>query len=396
MKQNKNYLERKNYLDKIDNALAIVPICAMLGPRQCGKSTLARMYAESYKHLVIHVFDLEDPFDLSKLDNPRLALFELDGLIIIDEIQKRPDLFPILRVLVDKKPQLKILILGSASQELIKQSSETLAGRIVYIEVAPFSYSEVHDLQHLWLTGGFPIAYTAATPQQSLLWRKSYVNTFLERDIPNLGINIPANIMHRFWMMLCHYHGNIFNAADLARSLGYSDSTMKRYVDILVGTFMVRRLAPWFENIAKRQVKSPKLYIRDSGILHYFLGINDFKALLNHPKLGASWEGMALEEVIRHLDVEEKDCYFWATHNDAELDLLVLRDGNKYGFEFKYSDHPKLTPSMKIAYNDLQLKQVITIVPGADEFPLRENIRVIGLEKFLSKNPDYFLNHHEK
>lgn len=373
-------MQRNQYLNAIDEAFSVNPICAILGPRQCGKSTLANMYASTKQE--VHVFDLEDQTDLARLANPKLALAELKGLIIIDEIQKQPDLFPILRVLVDKFKQ-QFLILGSASVELIRQSSESLAGRISYIELTPFSAIEIKDINTLWVRGGFPRSYLAKTNVISNAWRKAYISTFLERDIPNLGINVPTATMRRFWMMLAHVHGNLFNASEIGRSLGYSDTTIKRYLDILVGTFMIRRLNPWFENISKRQVKSPKIYFRDSGILHTLMGINDYQSLNTNPKLGALWEGFALEEVIRYHRVDQDACYFWATHNNAELDLLIVIDGKKYGFEFKFTDSPKITPSMQIALQDLNLEYLTVITPGMQSFLLSETIKVIGLEAYL-------------
>ena len=378
-------MQRTKYLQKIDNAFDINPICAILGPRQCGKTTLANAYAtaiQKQQHNHVHFFDLENPTDLARLENPMLTLTELNGLIIIDEIQRYPNLFTILRVLVDKYKK-QFLILGSASRDLINQAAETLAGRISYLELTPFTAPEVNEFRHLWLCGGFPRSYLAKTLAASIEWRKAYITTFLERDIPNLGINIPAATMRRFWMMLAHVHGNIFNASELGRSLGYSDTTIKRYLDILVGTFMVRQLNPWFTNINKRQVKSPKIYFRDSGILHTLMGVTDYASLLNHPKLGALWEGIALEEIIRSKRADANDCYFWATHNQAELDLLIIQDGKKHGFEFKYTDSPKLTPSMSIALHDLELDSLTVIVPGTHDFPLTKEIRVIGLEKYL-------------
>jgi uncharacterized protein len=325
---------------------------------------------------------LEDPTDLARLANPKLVLSELDGLIIIDEVQRKPDLFPILRVLVDKFDK-KFLLLGSASRDLINHSSETLAGRISHIELTPFNFTEVGELKTLWVRGGFPLAYLAADITTSLLWRKAYITTFLERDIPSLGINIPPETMRRFWMMLSHVHGNIFNASELGRSLGYSDTTIKRYLDILVGTFMVRRLSPWFENINKRQVKSPKIYIRDSGILHSLVGITDYESLLVYPRLGAFWEGIALEEVIRYNKLDAEDCYFWATHNGAELDLLVIKNGKRHGFEFKHTEAPRVTPSMEIALEDLKLDSLTVIIPGDYKFRLTPKIEVVGLEAYL-------------
>jgi len=377
-------MKRTSFIHKIDAAFAVHPITAILGPRQCGKTTLANMYSQS--RAAAH-FDLEDSRDLAMLDNPLLALEELTGLIIIDEIQRRPELFPTLRVLVDKKGrQQKYLILGSASRDLIKQSSETLTGRIEYIELTPFSYTEVGDIRKLWLRGGFPRSYLANNDIESMQWRKAYISTFLERDIPNLGFNIPPQTLRRFWMMLVHYHGNIFNASEIGRSLGIANTSIRNYLDILSGTFMMRELHPWIINIKKRQVKSPKIYFRDTGILNALLGIENFEDLRIHPKLGSLWEGLALEEIIRFHGASENDCYFWATHSGAELDLLIVQGSKKLGFEFKYTDNPKLTKSMQIAMRDLDLTSLTVIFPNKTNFPLTEKIRAIGLEEYLKQS----------
>lgn len=369
---------KRIYYNQITNSFNIWPICALLGPRQCGKTTLAKEYAKNLKEKYF-LFDLEDPLDLAKLDNPKLALESLDGLIVIDEIQRRPELFPILRVMVDKYNK-KFLILGSASSELIRQSSESLAGRISYIEMAPLSLEEIDDSSKLLIRGGFPRSYLAASDKLSNEWRKSYIRTYLEKDIKNLGFDVSSQTMRRLWNMLAHYHGQVLNASELGRSINVSYKTIDRYIDILSGTFMIRRLSPWFENIGKRQIKSPKIYFRDSGILHTILGIENTEQLHMHPKLGASWEGFALEEVIRKLKADSNDCYFWATQGGAELDLLIFKDGNKLGFEIKYTDSPKITKSMHSALNDLKLDQMTVIIPGKDKFKLSEEVEVCGLE----------------
>ena len=332
----------------------------------------------------IHYFDLEDPEDLALFENPKLTLGSLEGLIVMDEIQKVPEIFPLIRVLVDDPDsKKKFLILGSASRDLIHQSSETLAGRISTIELTPFSLGEVSDLDKLWLKGGFPRAYLAESMKESVAWRKEYISTFLERDIPALGFDIPAQSMRRFWMMLTAYHGNIFNASEIGRSLGLTGTTMRRYLDVLMGTFMIRQLQPWHENITKRQVKSPKVYFRDSGILHTLLGQHSREDLMRHVKLGASWEGFALEEVIRALGVDSSDCYFWAVHQQAELDLLVFQNGKRLGFEFKWADAPKLTKSIQTAREILKLDLCIMIYPGKKDYFVEESIKVVGLQNFL-------------
>lgn len=378
------FQKRLNFLEKINFSFSVNSVVALLGPRQCGKTTLARQYVKEHTGKV-HYFDLEDPEDLAILQAPKLALSGLKGLIVMDEIQKLPEIFPLIRVLVDTDPEKKFIILGSASKELIHQTSETLAGRISYIEITPFSYSEVEDLQKLWLRGGFPKAYLAATIDQSVAWRKEYIATFLERDIPNLGINIPPLLLRKFWMMLTAYHGNLFNASELGRSLGISGPTIKRYLDILTGTFMVRQLQPWFENISKRQVKSPKIYFRDTGILHTLLAIGQQEELLKNPKLGASWEGFALESIIRLHGLAPEECFFWAIHEQAELDLICKIGGHSIGFEFKWADAPKLTKSILTACSILNLNHCYIIYPGTKSYRLDEQVSVMGLQEYLEQ-----------
>jgi uncharacterized protein len=374
-------MERKKYLKEIENEFRIHPICALLGPRQVGKTTLSKMFIAQRPQDAVQFFDLENPIDLARLENPMLALGSLSHqLIVIDEIQRRPELFSVLRVLADdKEKKRQFLILGSASRDLIRQSSESLAGRIGYIELMPFSLKEVENSELLWLRGGFPLAFLAATNEDSFRWRQAYISTFLERDIPSLGFQIPAEQIRRFWLMLAHCHGQIFNASELGRSLGISDHTVRRYLDLLVGTFMMRLLQPWFENISKRQVKSPKVYFRDSGILNALMGISQKSQIDINPKLGAFWEGFALEEVIREFQAKSEECYFWATQGGAELDLLLLKNGKRLGFEFKYTDRPKTTSSMHIAKEDLKLDHLYVVFPGHQSFPLTEQITAVGL-----------------
>lgn len=378
------FVDRSFYLNAIDHQFEVHAACALLGPRQVGKTTLAKKYIESYPKERVSFFDLENPLDLARLENPMLTLSKLSHhLIVIDEIQRRPELFTILRVLIDEKKERKFLILGSASRELIHQSSETLAGRIGYIELMPFSLEEVNDLEKLWVRGGFPVSYLASNEASSFTWRQSYVTTFLERDISNLGFQIPPQQMRRFWLMLTHYHGQQFKTSEIGKSLGVSDHLVRKYLDILAGTFMVRILPPWFENLQKRQVKMPKIYFRDSGIFHYLLGLHTISDMDIHPKLGSFWEGFALEEVIRRLKASSEECYFWGVHGGAKLDLLIVKDGKRLGFEIKYTDHPKITPSMKSALNDLQLTHLYVIFPGEVQFPLSEHMTAWGL-KILS------------
>ncbi len=378
-------MERRTYLEQIRKQFAVHPVVALLGPRQCGKTTLARMFADQFSGPTT-CFDLEDPGDLAALTAPLLALQELQGLVIIDEIQRLPDLFPVLRVLVDRPDnQLRLLVLGSASRDLIRQSSETLAGRIGHIELTPFLLDEVGTAtgEALWLRGGFPKSFLAESEAASHLWRKDYVTTFLERDLPQLGINVPPATLRRFWMMLAHYHGQVVNFSELARSFGVADTTVRRYLDILAGTFMVRLLTPWHANVAKRQVKSPKLYFRDSGIFHTLMGISDRDALYRHPKLGASWEGFALEQIVRTHAAAQEETYYWATHGGAEVDLLLVQGSEPIGYEIKFTDRPRTSRSTHIAIESLQLRELRIVHPGEKSFPLAERIRAIGLRELV-------------
>lgn len=373
-------INRQFYLSKIEESFEVNPVCGILGPRQCGKTTLAKAYAKKYdSEIKIHHFDLEDPESLASLDNPKLTLEPLEGLIIIDEIQRRAELFPYLRVLVDKYPDRKILVLGSASRDLINQSSESLAGRISYVELTPFSLTEVEDVKKLWQCGGFPKSFLSSKEETSMRWRKEFIATFLERDLRAMGIDVPSYDMRKLWTMIAHYHGNSLNYSELGRSLSLSDNTIRKYIHLLQGTFMIRLLKPWFANIKKRQVKIPKIYIRDSGILHSLLNISS-QELVMHPKVGASWEGFAIEEVIKKLEADYEDCYYWGVNNQSELDLLVIKHGEKHAFEFKYTDSPKVTKSMHTAINDLALKELTIIVPGKNKFLLEENIKLCGIE----------------
>jgi predicted AAA+ superfamily ATPase len=378
-------MDRPYFLKKISALSQQFPAVCLLGPRQVGKTTLAKKYADTL-HMdtdSIHLFDLENPADLASLEQPNIILSQLEGLIIIDEIQRRPDLFPLLRVLIDAPHKKQHwLMLGSASHHLLNQTSESLAGRIAYLEITPFDFTETHETENLWLRGGFPKSYLAKSNAESIEWRKHYVKTFLEQDIPNLGISISPLNLRRFWMMLAHYHGNILNVEELSRSLGIAAKQVRYYLDILTNTFMIRQLQPWWENISKRQVKSPKIYFRDSGLLHYLLDIEDKNTLLRHPKIGASWEGFALEEIIRYHRAEPENCFFWATHHQAELDLLIFHKGKRLGFEFKYSDAPKLTKSMQIALHDLHLDELVVIYPGTRKYWLDEKIKVVNLSDY--------------
>lgn len=362
-------------LDRLFRATSVV---AILGPRQCGKTTLARHYSKGRAAY----FDLENPRDVQRLDEPFLALEGLEGLVVIDEIQRSPGLFKALRVLVDRpKNKARYLILGRASRDLIRQGSETLAGRVSFMELSPFSLSEVGSggWKRLWERGGFPTSFLARSSQQSRDWRDAYITTFLEQDIPLLGFQIPPRTLRRFWMMLTFYHGQIFNASEIGRSLGVAHTTVQRYLDILNGTFMVRVLLPWVENINKRLVKSPKIYFRDSGLLLSMLGLESLTALQQHPKLGAAWEGFALEEVVRRHGAREEEVFFWATHGEAELDLLVFQGGQRWGYEFKYADAPRITRSMTNAIADLRLDHLTVVFPGKDSYKLSPTVTATGL-----------------
>ncbi len=381
-------MQRSEYIEKLKENFTIFPVVALLGPRQSGKTTLARMYRDKFYNKNTFYLDLEDPTDLAKLENPKQLLQDLKGLIIIDEIQRKPDLFNVLRVLVDQSDHdKKFLILGSASRDLINQSSETLAGRICYVEVKPFSITETLEFPNLWLRGGFPRSFLASSDRASLIWRKEYIRSFFERDIPQLGIDIPPKSLYKLWQMLIHYHGNIINYSELGRSLGISDTTAKRYIDILEGTFVLRQLQPWHENIKKRQVKNPKIYFRDSGICHALVDISDKQELLTTPKVGAFFEGFVVEEITRIFDLNQGEVFFWATHNNAELDLLISKKGKKYGIEIKYTDAPKIGKSMRIAFHDLNLEEIVIIYPGDACFSLEDKIRVVGVnsKKFLTR-----------
>ncbi|MBP6869842.1 ATP-binding protein [Candidatus Babeliales bacterium] len=376
-------MERSRYLELIQLHFRVHSVCAILGARQVGKTTLARQFAEKSELKVIF-FDLEDPDHLRSLENPKLILSQYAGfLIIIDEIQRRPDLFPLLRVLVDDPiKKYKFLILGSASRDLIHQSSETLAGRIGYIELPPFTLFEVGHQQQLFLRGGFPRAFLAETDADSFFWLKDYINTFLERDLRMLGFqNIAPLGMYKFWMMLCFYHGQLANNAEISKSLMISRQMATRYLDILAGTFMIRVLHPWYENIQKRQIKTPKIYFRDSGIFNCLMSINSLDGILRNPKVGALWEGFALEQILNFFQIRSEEAYFWATHNEAELDLLIFKDGKRIGFEFKYADAPKITKSMHIALEDLKLDHLYVVYPGVMKYPMHEKITACSLDR---------------
>ena len=376
-------IAREAVAGRLREALRRSRVVALIGPRQCGKTTLARtlLPAESPNH-----FDLEDPVSLARLDAPLTELETLRGLVVIDEVQRRPDLFPVLRVLADRpRGRARFLILGSASPTLLRQSSESLAGRIEMVELGGLTLRDVGApaLGRLWLRGGFPRSYLARTLRDSGVWRRDLMRTVVERDVPQLGSALPAQALQRFWGMLAHVHGNTWNAADPARSLAVSEPTVRRYLDLLSGLLVVRQLPPWHENLSKRQVRAPKVYVRDSGLLHQLLGIRTERELMGHPRLGASWEGFAVEEAIAALEPEA--AYFWATHAGAELDLLLLKDGRRLGVEVKRSDAPVLTASMRIALRDLRLDRLIVVYPGSRSYRLAEGVEVLPLAAFAEE-----------
>jgi len=373
---------REKFFKNICEYGDIFPICAIIGPRQCGKTTLALEYAKRFDGY--HHFDLENPEDFYRLEeDPKLALNDLKGLIIIDEIQRMPSLFSYLRFHVDQNSENRFLILGSSSPDLLRQSAESLAGRIGYIELTPFYSDEVGFSKKLWEIGGFPRAYLAPSNKASRIWLRQYMNAFLERDLNSMGFKVSSEEMRKLWTMVAHYHANLVNYSELGRSLNLSDMTIRKYLQILESSFMVRLLKPWHENISKRQVKNPKIYIRDSGILHALLGVAP-EDLTHHPKVGASWEGFALEELIRINQFDKEECYFWRTHDGAELDLLVCKEGKKVGFEFKYNQLVKLTPSMRFALEDLKLEKLTVVTPGERSYPLSDKIYVKGIQALQS------------
>jgi hypothetical protein len=361
-------INRIGIRSSIHTALERSPVVALIGPRQCGKTTLALVFGASRRAAR---FDLESHVDRQRLQNPEMTLGALKGLVVLDEIQAMPELFGVLRVLVDRPGSTtRFLVLGSASPALVKGAAETLAGRVEFVELGGFDVAETgpRALDRLWLRGGFPRSFLARNDADSAAWREGFVRTFLERDIPQFGIALAAPSLRRFWTMLAHYHGQTWNASALSRSMGVSDKTVRAWLDILTGTYMVRQLPPWFASVAKRQVKAPKVYLRDSGLLHTLLNVPDRNALSGHPAVGTSWEGFALEQVLRTLRPSE--AYYWATHNGAELDLLFVHRGRRYGVEFKLNEAPAATRSMRIAIADLGLTHLWVVYPGRDAFPI--------------------------
>lgn len=382
-------IERKAHLRKVKTLLRDSPVVAMIGARQVGKTTLARELVRRQRSPA-HVFDLESSTDLARLADPMLALSPLRGLVVLDEVQRREELFPTLRVLADHRPlPARFLVLGSASPDLLRQSSESLAGRVAYYELPGLSLAETgsKNLEKLWLRGSFPASFAARSETASVRWRSDFVRTFLERDLAQLGIAISGATMERFWAMLAHYHAQVWNGSELARAFGVSHHTVRRYLDALEATFMVRVLKPWSANLAKRQVKSPKVYLRDSGILHRLLGIDTRTQIERHPKVGASWEGFIIENIIRTLNADERQCFFWAAHTGAEIDLLIQSGGRLRGFEIKRTSSPTATRSMHDALVNLELESLDVIHAGSDTFPLAEGIRAVAAGRMLQDLP---------
>jgi len=382
-------IERTKHRNRVRALLKDYPVVAILGARQVGKTTLALELLEESKGRGER-FDLEDPADLARLTDPRLALGDLRGLVVIDEVQRTPDLFPVLRVLADRKPRhARFLVLGSASPELLRQSSETLAGRIAFHTLEGFDLAEAgqDNLGRLWLRGGFPDSFLARSNVASFEWRRNFIRTFVERDLPQLGIRVSAQTLTRFWTMLAHYHGQIWNASGLGRALGVTDKTVRHYLDILSAALVVQLLQPWHANIKKRQVKAPKVYVRDAGILHGLLDIRDRRDLERHPKVGASWEGFMLRQVVQSLGAAPEECFFWATHAGPELDLLWARGRRRWGFEFKKTSSPTLTRSLKAALDALDLQKAFVIHAGERTFPLHRKVTAVAGHRVLEDIP---------
>jgi predicted AAA+ superfamily ATPase len=378
-------IDRESHLKALESLLSRHPVVGIVGARQVGKTTLARVLADRRKDKV-HYFDLENPDELNTLREPMMALKRLRGLVVIDEVQRLPEIFQVLRVLVDRpRTPARFLVLGSASPELLKQSSETLAGRILYHKLGGFSLDEVgmDRGERLWLRGGFPRSFLARSDKESDEWRRGFIQTFLERDVPQLGIGIKAATLRRFWMMVAHYHGQVWNGSEIARSFGVSHTAVRNYLDVMTSALIVRQLAPWHENIGKRQVKSPKVYVADSGLLHSLLKCVNRDDLEAHPKMGASWEGFVLNELMRRLGASDDECYFWATHAGAELDLVVVRGTKRFGFEIKRTSVPRVTPSMRSALDDLGLERIDVVHAGDRTFPLAERIRAVAFSRMF-------------
>ena len=368
---------RTDHLRQLRLLLREFPVVALLGARQVGKSTLARQLAASRRGPATW-FDLENPADLARLADPGLELRPLRGLVVLDEIQRLPNVFPLLRVLADRpRTPARFLVLSSASPELLRQTSETLAGRVAFHELDGFGLREVGDLERLWLRGGFPLSYLARSVAASRRWRDGFIRTFLARDVPELGSLIPSATLRRFWTMLAHWHGQLWNGAEFGRAFGVSHTTVRRYLDLLSSVFVVRQLQPWHENIAKRQVRSPKVYVGDSGILHALLGLTGREEIVSHPKVGASWEGFVIQQIIHLLAAHPEQCFHWSTHSGAELDLMAVAGNRRYGFEVKRTEAPRLTPSMRSALATLGLERLDVVHAGTERYRMAPKIRAL-------------------
>lgn len=385
MQQHRALISRPYLLRSIERGLSESPAVILVGARQTGKTTLARLFTQKWRESPLHYFDLETSVDRSALSTPELSLGSLHGLVVIDEVQRIPALFSVLRPLLDRSSlPARFLLLGSASPNIIRGVSESLAGRILFVHVSGLALDEVGDenrQNRLWIRGGFPRSFLANDDSASQRWRESFISTFLERDIPLLGIRIHAEALRRFWLMLCHYHAQLFNASELSRSLAVSDKTARAYLNILSGAYVIRVLAPWHENIGKRQLKMPKVYIRDSGLLHSLLGIESIDELRHHPKYGASWEGFAVEQIL--IAAGEQNSFFWRTQRGAELDLLLIRHGKRFGFEFKCEDAPRMTKSIHTALADLRLSHVYVVYPGQKHYILHDRVEAMGLPEAI-------------
>ena len=370
-------VQRTQHLRRIRLLLREFPIVALLGARQVGKSTLARQLVAS-RRAPATWFDLENPADLARLADPGLELRPLRGLVVLDEIHRLPEVFPLLRVLADRpRSPARFLVLGSASPDLLRQTSETLAGRVAFHELDGFGLREVENLERLWLRGGFPRSYLAPSAPASRRWRDGFIRTFLTRDVPDLGSTIPPLTLRRFWTMLAHWHGQIWNGAEFGRAFGVAHTTVRRYLDLLTSVFVVRQLPPWHENIRKRQVRSPKVYIADTGILHALLGLSTREAVLSHPKVGASWEGFVIQQIVQLLAAPPEQCFHWSTHSGAELDLLVVAGNRRYGFEVKRAEAPRPTASMRSAFQSLGLDRMDVVHAGTQTYAMAPGMRAL-------------------
>ena len=379
-------IDRELHARQITGLLRRFPVVAILGARQVGKTTLAASIAPTLSNHISR-FDLENPSDLARLADPMLALQEPKGLVVLDEVQRRPELFPVLRVLADRKPvRTRFLVLGSAAPDLLRQSSESLAGRIAYYELPGLAVREVsfEHADRLWVRGGFPKSFLSRSDRESMEWRQSFNRTFLERDLPALGVNVAADTMRRFWSMIAHHHAQLWNASEIGRSFGVADTTVRNYLDKLTDALVVRQLKPWHENLGKRQVKSPKIFVRDSGLLHALLNLPTKRDIEGHPKLGASWEGFIIDQLVQQLGVSPEETYHWRTHQGAELDLLVVRGGLRLGFEVKRTVAPTLTPSMRSAMHDLKLKSLTVVHAGDQTFPLAKQVQAVAFRDVLT------------